>query len=257
MFEKKLVDNITCYLTKQGITAPIHRPRGRIIVEHSQDVNLRCVFGLSSYSLAVVTDATIDAILQRLPYEHITKDSTFAIHCQRLDKTLPFTSHDVAVAAGKYIQDKTQAKVHLDNPDHKILIELMHGKAYIATKKVRCFGGLPVGVEGTVVALVNSDQDVLAALLVMRRGCAVVPVTEKSYNNPLLKSYSCKEIAPQHINRNEIDTVINTTKALALVVGDTVDALQSYETSYVVLRPLVGFTKKQIKEQLHEFNVCQ
>ena len=50
-------------------------------------------------------------------------------------------------------------------------------------------GGLPVGVSGNVITSLKTEEDCLAALLVMKRGCAVF-LSEDSDKSECVQKYS-------------------------------------------------------------------
>jgi adenylyl- and sulfurtransferase ThiI len=64
--------------------------------------------------------------------------------------------------------------------DFELGAETIQGKIYIFTERIPGQGGLPVGVEGRVVAIVEQESDLLAAILMMKRGCAAIPVVFKA-----------------------------------------------------------------------------
>ncbi|MEZ0319976.1 MAG: tRNA uracil 4-sulfurtransferase ThiI [Pyrobaculum sp.] len=84
-----------------------------------------------------------------------------------------FTSRDVAAAVGAALVE-AGGSVDLENPDVELFIEVRGGNAYFYTEVVEGPGGLPLGSEGKVLALVSGGIDSpVAAWLMMRRGAHV------------------------------------------------------------------------------------
>ncbi|HEX2066068.1 MAG TPA: THUMP domain-containing protein [Candidatus Thermoplasmatota archaeon] len=106
--------------------------------------------------------------------------SSFAIRARR-EGTHGFTSQDVNVQVGSVVfQAATAAgrspKVDLDHPDLAIDIDVRQDRAYLFTGQHAGPGGIPTGTQGRVLALLSDPASFVAAWLVMRRGCAVVPL---------------------------------------------------------------------------------
>ena len=68
---------------------------------------------------------------------------------------------------------ETGAKVDLKTPEFEIFIEVRGIKAFIFTEKISCVGGLPLGSQGNICALINSPASILAAWYLMKRGCNI------------------------------------------------------------------------------------
>ena len=239
MFENLLVENIQACLKAQGLPhTRIERRYGRIMAHMSTTPDLSKVFGIASYSTAVAAGTTLDELNAEVA-KHLTPFKTFRVTCYRMDKTFPIESREVARQLGSFIVQKTGAKVSLETFDREFVVEILHGKFYFLLDKIDGPGGLPVGVEGTVLAYVDSKRAEEAALLTMKRGCAVVVLLPKKYNPSLLKSYACG-LQLKIVEGKDIDAVASKENAKAVVVGDTLKEIHDYETTLPVFRPLVG-----------------
>ncbi|HSU73233.1 MAG TPA: THUMP domain-containing protein [Candidatus Binatia bacterium] len=240
MFENKLVDNIRACLKSQGITADIERRFGRILVRASAMPDLSKVFGIASYSAAINAGKTLaslqDAVTPVLPG---IKGKTFRVTCSRLDKQFTLSSNEIARGLGAFVQQQTGAKVSLETFDKEIVVEIIHGALYVLTETIAGPGGLPVGIEGTVLALIDSKRAEDAALLLMKRGCTIVALVPEKRTLTVLPKYACG-IALRIIEAKDIDVIAEKVGAKAVVVGDTLKELNQYETTLQVLRPLVG-----------------
>ncbi len=177
VFEDKLVENIHKHLLREGQSAIIKKYRGRILVYTAADPNiLKNVLGIVSISEAVETDLDLDRI-----YEHIYKliklknPRTFRISTQRLWKGFKYTSVELNNIFGEKVITDFGLKVSLKNPELEIGIEITDSHAYIFSDRIPGFGGLPVGIEGTVIALFSGGIDSpVAAWMVMKRGAKVL-----------------------------------------------------------------------------------
>ncbi|MGC8497031.1 MAG: tRNA uracil 4-sulfurtransferase ThiI [Thermoplasmata archaeon] len=177
VFEDKLVENIYKHLSREGQSAIIKKYRGRILVYTAADPNiLKNVLGIVSISKAVETDLEIDRI-----YDHICKlikskdPKTFRISTQRLWKGFKYTSVELNNIFGEKVINDFGLKVNLKNPELEIGIEITDSHAYVFSDRIPGFGGLPVGIEGTIIALFSGGIDSpVAAWMVMKRGAKIV-----------------------------------------------------------------------------------
>jgi len=89
-----------------------------------------------------------------------------------------FSSNDKAIEYGDLIRKAfPHLKVNLAMPDMEIHVEIRANEAYLYDNVTKAVGGLPLGVEGTLVALVSGGIDSpVAAWMMMKRGCRIVPL---------------------------------------------------------------------------------
>lgn len=262
-FEKKLIENIKKCLKWHNLTfTNIERPRGRIII-HTDTKNkdfscLQKVFGLSTYSFAIQSEPTFEGVMaqaKELAKENnLNKNKTFRVTTQRLDKNFPFTSQDVDVTVGRFLQNEFQSKVKLKNPDFELCVEIIQKRIFLFTKKIPCFGGLPIGSEGRVILLLEKEEDLLAGLLFMKRGSGILPVSKKDLDLKLLKEFSFSNLRILKIkNESELDKLAEEHKAKALVFGQNIKTIDDFGLKTPILRPLVGLNNTQIKNKLDKF----
>ena len=123
----------------------------------------------------------IDELEQFLPdycrRHGIEKAKTFAIKMKRVG-THTFSSNDKAIEYGNLLRKEfPHLKVNLAHPDKEIHIEIRANEAYLYDTVIKAVGGLPLGVEGTLVALVSGGIDSpVAAWMMMKRGCRIIPL---------------------------------------------------------------------------------
>lgn len=252
VFEKRLIDNIKDCLKKNKVKyEKIERLRGRIIIFAEQELNcLKYVFGISSFSPALKLEPEIKEIEKTVSkIIENKKFRSFRVSAQRLNKNFSLTSPEIERTIGSFMCEKFNKKVSLKNFDLEIGIEILD-KAYVFTERVKGLNGLPVGVEGKVVSLIEDENSLLASLLMMKRGCFVIPVSLKKTDIDLIKKFAYG-FEPELIiikSIEELDEVSKENNARAVVVGQTFETFKELNIKAMVLRPLVGLDKKEIKQ---------
>ncbi|OYT64321.1 tRNA 4-thiouridine(8) synthase ThiI [Methanosarcinales archaeon ex4484_138] len=183
-YERTLINNLRMLLDKSGARyTGITRERGRIFV-HTMDERviglMPRVFGVVSVSPALTTSSRlvdVSGLAARLASAFIGDGESFAIRSRRAGSH-SFTSRDVAVQCGDAILEEMRERgvyVDLTSPDHEIHVEVREGSAYLYTKIVQGTGGLPLGTQGKMIALLSGGIDSpVAAWLMMKRGCRIV-----------------------------------------------------------------------------------
>lgn len=252
VFEKKLINNIKDCLKKNKINYDkIQRLRGRIIIFTEQKLDcLKHVFGISSFSSALVVEPGIKEIEKAVSkLAENKKFNSFRVSAQRLNKDFSLTSPEIEKTIGSSVCEKLNKKVSLKNFDLEIGIEILDN-AYVFTEKVKGLNGLPVGIEGKVISLTEDKNSLLASLLIMKRGCSVIPVSLKKTDINLIKKFAYG-FEPELIiikNIKEIDKIAKEHDARAVVLGQTLESFKELKLKTMVLRPLVGFNECSLKK---------
>ncbi len=180
-FENRLANNI-----RASIDAEVKVRQARIYIS-PKDFNdaiekLERIFGIVSFSPAVTTKSTFEDIeesvssyAEKLHDEGLLDENTkFAISCRRVGNH-EFSSQEMAAFAGAVVVKKYSSPVDLTNPELTIYLEVRDNDTYIFHEKIPGPGGLPLGTQGKVVALVSSGIDSpVATYLMMKRGCQVI-----------------------------------------------------------------------------------
>jgi tRNA uracil 4-sulfurtransferase len=133
------------------------------------------VCGVASASLAWRVPSTLEAMKEAVGrlVEGRTM-SSFRISARRAFKTYPLTSVELNRALGALVVGRTGAAVNLRQPALTIHVEVLPAETFIYLDRVPGPGGLPVGVSGTVTALLSGGIDSpVAAWRMMKRGCRV------------------------------------------------------------------------------------
>ncbi len=186
ILELQLAQHITFSLKQQGIDATVRRIRGRLIAESKDTLAVAetasRVFGVSSAIPAVRVDSSLDAIVEAALNEAtktLGAGQTFAVRARRVGKQ-EYSSKDVEVRVGAEILERLKTRgirVSLDDPDVTIGVEVRDGDAYVYSRIIRGFSGLPYGSQGELVSLFSGGIDSpVAAWFVMKRGASVVPL---------------------------------------------------------------------------------
>ncbi|MGC8542719.1 MAG: tRNA uracil 4-sulfurtransferase ThiI [Vulcanisaeta sp.] len=179
--ERLLAHHINTGLRALGIDSRIERSQGRLFVEVSDDrakesVDLVSrVFGVKSVSPAKayrfnnLNDLVNIAVKE---WGGLVKGRTFAVRVHRVGKH-EFTSMDVAKVVGAALKPMSNG-VNLERPDIELFMEIRNDIAYLFTDIVKGPGGLPLGSEGKLLALISGGFDSpVAAWFMMRRGSYV------------------------------------------------------------------------------------
>ncbi|MGC9179728.1 MAG: tRNA uracil 4-sulfurtransferase ThiI [Vulcanisaeta sp.] len=181
LMERLLMHHILSGLRSISIDARVTRSQGRLFVEvpddkikDSIDVISR-VFGVRSLSpvkayefkeLNDIVNATVKE------WSELIRGRRFAVRVHRVGSH-NFTSMDVAKAIGAALKPFS-AGVDLEKPDIELFIEVRGNKAFLFTEMINGAGGLPLGSEGKLLALISGGFDSpVAAWFMMRRGSYV------------------------------------------------------------------------------------
>jgi thiamine biosynthesis protein ThiI len=205
MYEAVLVKNLKSMLHADGSSyTDITREMGRIFIHSDDPCALKSavkVFGVVSASPAYTCEATLDSaakLCTEVSTGIIGEGQSFAIRARRAGNH-DFTSRDVAIVCGNavYLTSK-EIHVDLDNPDVEIFVEIRQKKGYVFTGSVKGVGGLPLGTQGKMVALISGGIDSpVAAWLLMKRGCEIIPLY---LNNEPFSDETTRERAIQCID---------------------------------------------------------
>ena len=255
-FEKKLIKNIKNALKKKQISNIVKKEYGRIYI-HTSQINesiatLKKIFGIVSVSPAFQTKSKIGSMSQlsiNILKEKLTNEKTFALRVTRTGKH-DFTSQDAAIKIGNEIVKATNANVDLTKPDIELFIEIRNENAYIFTERIRGAGGLPLGTQGKVLALIDKPKSILAAWYLMRRGCRTVFVNTDEFNKEFLQSFITNWYANSDIfsiNPNEKNFYENLKNMAIELNCDALITAYTHHDGYQNMLANVKLLKKYIK----------
>jgi thiamine biosynthesis protein ThiI len=134
---------------------------------------LRCVFGVANFSWAARADLDMESLKGLMDRElHGRTLGSFKVATRRAYKPFPLTSEEVNRELGAHVVARTGARVDLERPEVTIHVEVLPRDIFFSFGRETGAGGLPVGVSGTVVALLSGGIDSpVAAHRVIKRGC--------------------------------------------------------------------------------------
>lgn len=179
-FERTLGRNILQQFQTAGLDCRLRADHGHLYVEAADLARalrlLQRVFGVTSASLVHEVESdrpTIQAAVLQLGAERLGQGARFAVRARRTGSH-PFTSQELARDLGAAIlgawPDRA-LQVDLSEPEVEVHVEVRGPRTYIYYDRARGPGGLPLGVAGRVVALVDGPRGALGAYLMMKRGC--------------------------------------------------------------------------------------
>jgi thiamine biosynthesis protein ThiI len=185
-FVRRLRSNIRACLKTHAIQGDVESVGQRIYVYTEQVAEaldpMTRVFGLVSVSpgvqVACEMQAIVDAGISLAQESGVSADVSFRVRARRADKAFPATSPEISRIVGEAIQEALGAPVDLsDRADVTIGVEVSEGGAFLFGRVLPAPKGLPLGVEGRVVALISGGIDSpVAAWMMMKRGCGIIPV---------------------------------------------------------------------------------
>ena len=176
-WERVLMNNIRLLMPDLKIQSE----RGRIWLNGDvQPDLLKNIFGIVSFSEVEHVpheESLEDALIEYCRAHGIVQAKTFALRIKRVGKH-GFSSNDKAIELGDLVRRAfPHLKVNLAAPDKEIHVEIRQDECYLYDTVIKGVGGLPLGVEGTLVALVSGGIDSpVAAWMMMKRGCRIVPI---------------------------------------------------------------------------------
>jgi len=281
-FENYLINNIKKALNTKKILFNIKREWGRIYIHTDQikksiDV-LQKIFGIVSMSPAIQTQSDMDSMSSlavSISKEVLSEGKTFAIRTTREGKH-EYTSQDVSVKIGSDIVELTKAGVNLTKPDFKLFIEVRRENAYIFTEKIHGTGGLPLGTQGRILALIDNLESILAAWQLMRRGCRIVFVNVNESNTDILNLFIDNWFAESDVSMIDpdesslyetLDKIAAERNCDAVVTGHVTYKDFQKELSEImlmkkhinlpILHPLISMEKEDINKKCKEIGIIK
>lgn len=248
-FENQLKDNMLSMLMEDGVEALVTKNGARYYVEATDPdaavASLRRVFGVGSISVAEECDSSRmeDICSKAAEYSRsrISAGQSFAVKARR-EGSQGYTSMDVGREAGSAIfiaNEGRGVRVDLTDPDVVFYVEVRENRAFVFGEYIRCHAGLPVGSQGKVIAEVGDERGMVAAWLMMKRGCRVIAHGDADLiallrrYDPLLKVGD------------------GNPQALGYVLGTSLDGLDAVDVSSYdvpVYFPTIGMSDDEVSE---------
>ena len=278
-FENTLVSNIINAFNTKNLSCKISKEWGRIYINTDQ-INkcievLQKIFGIISISPALQTLSDMNSMSKLavdISKKELNEKKSFAIRARRTGDH-EFTSQDVAIKIGNEIVKAIKASVDLTNPDFELFIEIRNNKAFLFTKKILGTGGMPLGTQGKVIALINSTESILATWYLMRRGCKIIFIKTKKSNKNVLELFMKKWfvrskifiVNPENNIYKKINEIALNENCKAIVTNYTVydDSKNTLleikqlkrHINYPILHPLIAMDKEEIIKKCNEIGL--
>ncbi|MEK6578514.1 MAG: tRNA uracil 4-sulfurtransferase ThiI [Bdellovibrionota bacterium] len=214
-FEEKLALNarkmLKRHLGNESLLS-VSRKYGRVIINTDWNLDTQAalshLFGVSSFSPMRAVPTNHESLKQGVveEVERYIKTwgspASFRVMTRRTEKALPETSMQIDSAIGGAIQKAFPSlKVNLNSPAWTVGIEVRNEKSYIWTEKVEGAAGLPVGTNGSVLALMSGGLDSpVAAIKALKRGSPV----------SFIHFYGAPFVGPEVLEKvNELTRLVN------------------------------------------------
>ena len=268
-FEHRLERNIVDMFLHQRLSCRIRADHGHLYVmaddPGSSVALLRRVFGVTSVSSVVevpIDPLQIQSALLELGEPRLAPGRRFAIRARRTGSH-PFTSQQLAAQLGAAILAKWPDRnlvVDLDAPEVELAVEVRGPRTYLSVDRQEGPGGLPHGVAGSVVALVDGPRGALGAYMMMKRGCrlallsrpggtAYVEGTLRLFDPKIvIENFAGPETETQARLQGLADRVHADAVVLPLVVDEFPQARQDWGER-VVFSPTVGLSEEEVEER--------
>ncbi len=238
-FTDKLISNIQNAMMRDRVEGMVEEERGRIYVNTSDRKALRTlsrVFGVVSVSWAEETDADMDRIAKLAVDIFGCPEGTFAVRATRTGNH-DFTSQELAAYVGEKILDNCpDMKVNLGKPENELHIEVRNARAFVFSEKVRAVGGMPIGTQGDVMAPLRDERDLLAAWMMLKRGCRVHLHDIDDELLPVAEYWGASEKRAK--------------RYLAAVTGHDDECLSGGTGEIPLFCPLIGLEENEVEERL-------
>ncbi|WP_336359606.1 tRNA sulfurtransferase [Haladaptatus sp. ZSTT2] len=189
--EQMLCDNIQALLDDRDIVGTVRKEHSRLFIDTTEAAvddatDAACdAFGVVSASPVTITEPTMDAMEAAVveASREVYTGGAFAVSARRAGEKHehPFSSEDIERQIGAAVWEATEARfepeVDLEQPDCELFVECRTDHAYAYVEKRAGPGGLPLGTQDPVVALISGGIDSpVAAWELMKRGCPIIPV---------------------------------------------------------------------------------
>jgi len=268
-FESALRRNILDQFVREGFAGRIRSDRGHLYVEAEDGERaarlLRRVFGVTSVSVVedVASDpATIEKRVLELVDPRLARGTRFAVRARRTGQH-PFTSQQLAGNLGEAILGRfgdRELKVDLEHPEVEVFVEVRGPRTYLYFDRFAGPGGLPLGVAGRLVAVVDGRRGALGAFFMMKRGCrvgmVVLPDGEALIRDTLGRFDPSSRVVSADVAPEAWTPVVarmaEESHADGIVLPIGVEEYAKYRTEWgdrVLFSPTVGLSDAEVDER--------
>jgi len=217
MFENQLIENLR-YLLRDIPDLRISKVRGRIWIERRDreffssdeltgiDRYLNYAFGIESFSPVIMGPANMEFIratvaskAREIFARRFARQErvSFAVRARRSDKKFPLRSKEIEIDIAEVIDREFNQNeglyVDLNHPDITVFCEVRDEFAFVYFERQKGPGGLPVGSNPPVLALLSGGIDSpVACSMLLKRGCRVHFVT--FHSSPYTPPETCSKV---------------------------------------------------------------
>lgn len=146
------------------------------------------IFGIVSIARAVVCEKDIDDIKAKAKEylkTSLSDGKRFKVEAKRSDKAFPFTSPQICMEVGGYLDDEyPEIIVDVHNPDVTVKVEVRDFGAYVYAEedKIQGQGGMPIGTGSKATLLLSGGIDSpVAGHMISKRGVEIDAVNFFSF----------------------------------------------------------------------------
>ncbi len=191
-FENKLIGQMKKAISDVGFSN-FYKDQGKIYIEADYEnfdliINrLKKVFGIVYISPCIKVNKNMEEIklaaleIMKEEYKE-NKDMTFKVETNRSDKQFELKSPEVSrIIGGEILKGFNDLKVDVHSPDVMVNVDIKQN-AYVYTKKIEGYRGLPVGSNGRGLLLLSGGIDSpVAGFTMAKRGVKIDCVHYHSY----------------------------------------------------------------------------
>ena len=191
-FENQLIKNIRNVIKDLG-EIETYKDQGKIYIDINEESietamnRIRKVFGIVYVSPCFKIEKDMDTIKETAALslkDALEKENvrTFKVRTKRADKKFPLGSPEISMEVGEYLLKNVEgAVVDIQNPDVYVDIDIRQ-ECYVYTRKIKGYGGLPIGMNGRGALLLSGGIDSpVAGFMMANRGLQISGVHFHSY----------------------------------------------------------------------------
>jgi len=243
--QSKLKNSIKIYLEKEGVLfSSFSFSAGRFFIQSDEPQKiisaLKYCFGINSFALAEKRSiSSLEEI--SLACEDVAEgniNGTFAIRGKSHSKL--FSSKELEISLGaKILSCFPQLKVKLKGPDSELFCLAFEKSTFFYFNLIPAQGGMPVGAQGRVGLVGDSNKVLSLGFLLMRVGCSVLYSgnadisTLEKYN----AFYKFRSVSKEFLEKNVLEGNLFGVFSDALTLSDAEKV--SSEFGFKVFAPLL------------------
>jgi len=256
-FEQQLIKDIKQRHVLAKTQCIVTQMRGRLFVD-SDDWRKSCeilsrTFGVVSFSPVTTAPSDLETLIKAsVEYaEPLMFDgASFAVRARRSGNH-PYTSQKVAEGVGEAVLKAyggKGVKVSLDEPDIEIHVEVREKTAYMFSLVLPGPGGMPLGTQGKILSVVDTERGLASTWLMMKRGCSVLVMAENEDDIAPLRSWypNLRAIAAEDDLLAAADSNQCMGVAVPYGLGDLAGS-RIIKGNLPVFYPLIGMNEEDTK----------